>query len=86
MSVQYAQQHAIPHVGCAVWSPASKSPLPFIVFYDWGGGLKIGKNILITCGLLYAHKQTWCVIHFNLFGYLHSCTPISSDISLCDSG
>ena len=65
----------------------SKSPLPFIVpyYFFW---LKIGNNILITCGLLhvlYMNKQGVLFIA-NLFGYLHSCTHISSDISLCYSG
>ena len=35
----------------------SKSPLPFIVSYVFGG-LKIENNILITCGLLHVYEQT----------------------------
>ena len=35
----------------------SKSPQPFIVSYDFVG-LKIGKSILITCGLLHVYEQT----------------------------
>ena len=40
----------------------SKSPLPFIVSYDFFW-LKIGNSILITCGLLHVYEQTGSVIH-----------------------
>ena len=40
----------------------SKSPLPFIVSYVFGG-LKIGNNILITCAVLHVYEQTGSVIN-----------------------
>ena len=62
-----------------------KSPLPFSVSYDfWAEDRKQHLDYLRFVRM-YMNKQGVLFI-VNLFGYLHSCTHISSDIRLCDSG